>query len=193
MNTSRVMSSLSGRSHMILYAVRDTMVIYLSMITFKASRHPRTTSRIKDASLACPILICPFIKFIQGALFKNNSEHAPSDSKKQNATFLPARAAVLSSDTPFSAKSPVSRTGNCHSATIPCSDTPFQEEKPVSRQPDTGKAEAQCSHTPFSAKFRVSRKGNRKPLPTHKNTRRPTKKCLQESGTIDADTFISGT
>ena len=95
MNTSRVMSSLSGRSHMILYAVRDTMYIYLSMITFKASRLPRTTSRIKDASLACPILICPFIKFIQGALFKNNSEHAPSDSKKQNATFLSARAAVL--------------------------------------------------------------------------------------------------
>ena len=94
MNTSRVMSSLSGRSHMILYAVRDTMYIYLSMITFKASRLPRTTSRIKDASLACPILICPFIKFIQGALFKNNSEHAPSDSKKQNATFLPVRAEV---------------------------------------------------------------------------------------------------
>ncbi|MBR6547311.1 MAG: hypothetical protein IKT69_03325, partial [Bacteroidales bacterium] len=73
------------------------MYIYLSMITFKASRLPRTASRIKDASLACPILICPFIKFIQGALFKNNSEHAPSDSKKQNAHFLSARAAVLRS------------------------------------------------------------------------------------------------
>ena len=96
MNTSRVMSSLSGRSHMILYAVRDTMVIYLSMIIFKAPRLPRATSLIKNASLACPILICPFIKFIQGALFKNNSEDAPSDSKKQNTTFLPARAAVLS-------------------------------------------------------------------------------------------------
>ena len=83
MNTSRVMSSLSGRSHMILYAVRDTMYIYLSMITFKASRLPRTTSRIKDASLACPILICPFIKFIQEALFKNNSEHAPPTAKSK--------------------------------------------------------------------------------------------------------------
>ena len=89
------------------------------------------------------------------------------------------KAVAQCSDTPFSAKSPVSRTGNCHSATIPCSDTPFQEEKPVSRQPDTGKAVARCSDTPFSAKFRVSRKGNRKPLPTHKNNRRPPKKSAR--------------
>ena len=131
---------------MILYAVRDTMYIYLSMITFKASRLPRATSRIKDASLACSIFICPFVKFIQGALFKNNSEHAPSDSKKQNATFLPARAAVLSrgsvqrvraevlcSDTPFSAKFPVSRTGNGVLSEVPCSDTHFSARFHVSR------------------------------------------------------------
>ena len=153
MNTALVISSLSGRSHMILYAVRDTMDIYLSMITFKASCLPRATSRIKDASLTCSSFICPFVKFIQGALFKNNSEHAPSDSKTQLSFQSAPRfcAEALCSDTPFSAKFPVSRTGNCHSATIPCSDTPFQEEKPVSRQPDTGKAVAQCRDTPFFA------------------------------------------
>ena len=95
MNTSRVMSSLSGRSHMIRYAVRDTMYRYLSMITFKAPRLPRATSSIKDASLACHILICPFVKFIQGALFKNNSEHAPPTAKaKRNFPFSPHRGSV---------------------------------------------------------------------------------------------------
>ena len=70
------------------------------------------------------------------------------------------RAEVLCSDTPFSAKFHVSRTGYCRSAEVSCSDTPFQEEKPVSRQLDTGKAVAQCSDTPFSAKSPVSRTGN---------------------------------
>ena len=129
MNTSRVMSSLSGRSHMILYAVRDTMYIYLSMITLKASRLPRATSLIKNASLACPILICPFIKFIQGALFKNNSEDAPSDSKKQNAPFLSARAEVLRSGSVqrFCAEGSMPRF---HAATHPFSqDSLYREQE----------------------------------------------------------------
>ena len=135
--------------------------------------------------------------------FQKQFRTRPSDSKKQNATFLSVRTAalcrgfvqrfcaeVLCSDTPFFAGFPVSRTGSGVLSAVPCSDTPFQEEKPVSRQLDTGKTEARCSDTPFSAKLPVSRKGTRFRAATHlfkrKNLYRDSR--IQEKQKHDAAT-----
>lgn len=71
------------------------------------------------------------------------------------------------SDTPFSAKFPVSRKGKRCFPAHSCRDTPFSEKYPVSRTKTTTSAAnrttpkhaTHCSDTPFSAKYPVSRKG----------------------------------
>ena len=128
--------------------------------------------------------------------------------RQQKATFLSARAAVLSRGSVQRVRAEGLCRGSVQRHTIfrkiPCvakGKLPFCHDSAQRHTISRGKtciatAEYRKSrstmqrHTIFRKILCVA-KG--KPLRTQKNNRRPTKKSLQESGTIDADTFISGT
>ena len=66
------------------------------------------------------------------------------------------------SDTPFSAKNPVSRTGFRPLSCFSCRDTPFPVQKSVSRAGFVEIEAFPCRDTPFLAQHPVSRTGFRR-------------------------------